>query len=128
MRRDLDPSVWGRAGWAFLGSCAHAVDEHTQAHYHQLLRLLPEVLPCGKCRRHSRDYLSQNPPEEAADLEKWLQHFEAAVAQRKAKGEQLPPSPVMRAGPLLLCLLLCACVAVAAARAWPRGEQSFAQR
>ena len=82
MRRDLTSAVWGSAGWTFLRSCAHASDAQTRSSYNQFFRLLPEVLPCEACRRHTREYVVEHPPEAAADLEVWLCDFEAAVKRR----------------------------------------------
>jgi hypothetical protein len=117
MRKDLDPSVWGRAGWTFLRSCAEASDPSTRSHYHQLFRLLPDVLPCGNCRRHCREYLRHFPPEEAPDLVVWLTDFEEAVRRRKSSPAQSSTS--VGVGWILLCLVAVVAVAAAVAHALP---------
>lgn len=84
MRKNVNPSVWGRTGWMFLKHCAQACDDESFPRYLEFLHLLPEVLPCEKCRKHARDYLSTRPPKPGESLTAWVEDFEASVRQRKA--------------------------------------------
>ena len=117
MRTDVDPSVWGSSGWAFLRNCLNSSDAASRPYHQQLLRLLPEVLPCGRCRRHSREYLGMHPPEQAPNLSGWLRDFEEAVRRRTSEE---PRSSALGSGPLLACVLLAAALAVAVALLWPQ--------
>ena len=87
MRSNLTPKYWGPEGWSFLKSCARACDEESFPHYAALVKLLPHVLPCEKCRRHAEEYIQRNPPQGAAQLLGWMEDFEVAVRQRKAAEE-----------------------------------------
>lgn len=84
MRKNVNPSVWGQTGWTFLKHCAQACDDESFPRYLEFLHLLPEVLPCEKCRKHARDYLSAHPPKPGESLTAWIEGFEASVRQRKA--------------------------------------------
>lgn len=114
MRKNIDPSVWGAAGWVFLRNCLLACDDRSGAVYVQWLHLLPEVLPCGSCRAHARAYLSQHPPENHKDLVAWLDAFRRAVSERvRAKSKRSTSSSVgwayYSAG-LLAMAILCTCL------------------
>lgn len=82
MRNNLHPALWGRDGWSFLKSCAEACDEASLPHYKALVQLLPEILPCEKCREHAREYIAKNPIADAASLSTWFHEFESAVSRR----------------------------------------------
>jgi len=125
MRANLDPSVWGEKGWAFLGNCLHAYDSSSRDAYLKFLRLLPEVLPCANCRRHAGEYLAKHPPENRDDLSLWLEDFRADVADRVR-----PQTCAFRAPSLLALMLLLFLGAVLLGLAWPGGASRafFAQR
>jgi hypothetical protein len=107
MRKNLSPKIWGRTGWSFLKHCAEACDEESFPRYLDFLRLLPEVLPCEKCRRHAAEYLAHNPPRRGEDLAKWIEDFEASVRARKQEErEEASAGPGFTRGYLLLGLLL----------------------
>ena len=109
MRKNLNPKLWGRNGWTFLKQCAEACDEDSFPAYQQMISLLPEVLPCEKCRAHAREYILAHPPEPGEDLVRWFQDFERAVGERKrshseASGTEHPSSGLVLASLLLLAL------------------------
>lgn len=85
MRKDVDPRVWGPKAWDFLEYCAEAIDEESENQYKHLIELLPEVLPCGECRYHTRKYLQEHPLD-TKNLKTWLKAFRAAVSSRKQSG------------------------------------------
>ena len=108
MRKNLNPKVWGKTGWSFLKHCAEACDQDSFPRYLEFLKLLPEVLPCEKCRKHAADYLARNPPETGDNLSQWVEDFEANVRARK-DAELAAPSEEGAAftqGYLLLGLVL----------------------
>lgn len=115
MRANVDPRRWGRDGWSFLRNCAEACDEASFPHYQALVALLPEILPCEKCRGHARTYVAQHPVEDAGSLATWLERFEGAVAQR-TREERAPAAPDLLAyaglGALLAALALCCLAAL----------------
>jgi hypothetical protein len=65
-----------------LQSTAVACDESSADAYRAFIELLPEVLPCERCRTHARDYIARNPVD-TRDLTAWLKRFEEHVAVRK---------------------------------------------
>jgi|LauGreSBDMM110SN_4_FD.fasta_scaffold11664_3 hypothetical protein len=118
MRTNLNPKFWGRDGWSFLKSCAVACDEETFSHYLALVNLIPDVLPCERCRHHAREYIRDNPPREASELVGWFERFEEAVRQRK---EDDGGTNIKKEGPevlaylglgVLLSLLALCCISV----------------
>jgi hypothetical protein len=82
MRRNVHPSVWGPPAWSFLQSIAVACDDTSAEAYRAFLELLPEVLPCERCRAHSREYIAKNPVD-TRNLAAWLRRFEERVSERK---------------------------------------------
>jgi hypothetical protein len=91
MRQNVDPKVWGPSAWSFLHHCVTACDESCSNSYQKFLELLPEVLPCEKCREHSKVYIAANPVD-TSNLVSWLDRFRSAVAKRKVSegGAALP--------------------------------------
>jgi len=107
MRKNLNPRVWGKTGWSFLKHCAEACDEESFPRYLEFLQLLPEVLPCEKCRKHASEYLARNPPRNGEDLARWVEDFEANVRARKEEERaEASEAPGFSRGYLLLGLLL----------------------
>jgi FAD-linked sulfhydryl oxidase len=55
---------WGRAGWVFMHSCAHAYPEDPNGADRRgmadFLRSIGAVLPCRACRRHYDAYMSRH--------------------------------------------------------------------
>ena len=125
MRVNLDPSEWGEKGWAFLDSCLRSCDPSSRSSYVKFLRVLPEVLPCANCRRHTREFLTKNPPEDHHDLLVWLRDFRADVAARVH-----PQACAFSASTVFLLVLMVSVAAVLLGLNWPIGTQraSFAQR
>jgi hypothetical protein len=82
MRQNVDPKVWGPSAWSFLHHCVTAYDETCSNSYKNFLELLPEVLPCERCREHSGAYIAANPVD-TSNLVSWLDRFRSAVAKRK---------------------------------------------
>ena len=125
MRANLDPSVWGEKGWAFLSNCLHAYDSSSRDAYLRFLRVLPEVLPCASCRQHAAEFLTKHPPEKRADLTLWLEDFRADVADRVR-----PQTCAFRAPALMVLMLLLLLGALRLGFAWPGGGSrgAFAQR
>lgn len=83
MRKNVDPKLWGPPAWQFLRHAAQACDADSADAYRKFFALLPEVLPCEKCRAHSSDYLTQVPVD-TSDLEAWVEAFQRDVSSRKA--------------------------------------------
>jgi hypothetical protein len=110
MRSNVNPKQWGPAGWSFLKSCARACDEESFPHYAALVKLLPHVLPCEKCRHHAEEYIQRNPPQDATELLHWIEDFELAVGRRKAEEAGGQPGLGLAyagLGAALLLLALC---------------------
>ena len=84
---ELRRSKWGPGCWAFLhAAAAVAVDPPAVT---ELIALLPRVLPCEECRKHSQAYLEANPPGEtivdAASASRFVFDFHNEVNQRIGK-------------------------------------------
>ena len=85
MRKNLDPNYWGPSAWLFLETCLEGAEHDTKAKKAQieLYRLLPDLLPCERCREHTKEYLYHNPPSLKSDLRDWLSTFKETIRQRK---------------------------------------------
>ena len=64
-RIDLSPEIWGSNGWLFLDSIClsyplNPTDE-IRENYKSFFNLLPEMLPCDKCRNHLKHYITKYP-------------------------------------------------------------------
>ena len=81
-RKNVHPGVWGPPAWAFLKSSAEACDAESARAYLDFFRLLPQVLPCERCREHCSAYLRAHPVD-VEDLPGWVARFEASVAETK---------------------------------------------
>jgi hypothetical protein len=90
MRQNVDPKVWGPSAWSFLHHCVVACDETCSNSYKKFLELLPEVLPCEKCREHSGAYIAANPVD-TSNLVGWLDRFQLAVAKQKVSASGAAP-------------------------------------
>ena len=103
MRKNLNPQVWGKNGWTFLKQCAEACDEDSFPAYLNMISLLPDVLPCEKCRAHARAYVRDHPPKPGEDLVEWFQAFERSVGERKRQeAASVSPGPPRRSVDVLL--------------------------
>ena len=116
MRKNLSPKIWGKSGWSFLRNCAEACDDESFPRYKEFLNLLPDVLPCEKCRQHAREYLRLHPPKPGEDLTQWLEEFENTVRARKQdeqvlvqKRRESPAQAWVLTGLILMALVLCLC-------------------
>lgn len=49
------------------------------------MRQLSEISPCGVCRDHMKEYISQNPPESAKNAFYWTWQFHNAVNSKLGK-------------------------------------------
>jgi hypothetical protein len=78
----VDPRLWGPPAWQFLRHAAEACDASSSDAYRKFFSLLPEILPCEKCRAHSSEYLAQVPID-TSNLEAWVDAFQRDVAFRK---------------------------------------------
>lgn len=114
MRLNVPTSEWGEAGWAFLDACARGVDGASVQFFSRLAELLPDVLPCEKCRRHAGQYLSQHPVD-TGDPVGWLRRFRSFATPRHRGGAWGLPAA--------LALLL-----IGAALLAPRPKRLFAGR
>jgi len=58
-------SIWGPSMWHYLHTMSFNYPEHPsnedKKHYFKFLKLLPHVLPCGKCRSNLRDNMKTLP-------------------------------------------------------------------
>jgi len=86
-RKNVHPGVWGPPAWAFLKSAAEACDADSAQAYRDFFQLLPQVLPCERCREHCSVYLRENPID-VDDLPGWVARFEASVAEAKRAEKQ----------------------------------------
>ena len=101
MRKNLEPKIWGAGAWKFLHDCVYAADNESRASYDTLMRLLPDILPCAKCRSHARVFMQEHPPDRASDLDAWLTDFENQVRDSKRAAPRFVP-----AQPSALCRIL----------------------
>lgn len=90
MRENVDPALWGPAAWKFLDYLAKACDAESAPSYRRFIELLPDVLPCERCREHSAVYIAEHPVD-TSDLEGWLKNFQDAVSHRKSQERRSAP-------------------------------------
>jgi hypothetical protein len=103
-RVDYDPRLWGGAGWTFLEYCAKGLDGESSRSFGRFVELLPDLLPCEDCRRHTAEYLKMRPLD-ANDPLGWVRTFRASVAARITREHGIANDS----------LTICAVVALAAA-------------
>ena len=65
MRQDIEPHIWGPAGWEFLDAVVNGYpDNPSQIERDQMilfLQSLVHLLPCASCRANYRQYILKNP-------------------------------------------------------------------
>jgi len=100
---ELKRSVWGPALWTFLHTAAANLDSPEA--FAQLLRSLPQTLPCPECRQHVQEFQQLQPPEAAVrDVEaasRYVFDFHNAVNERLGKPRAEPRLLFARHGVLL---------------------------
>jgi len=69
--RPIEPTFWGQSAWYILHRMSyHFKDIITAKMFYYTL---PEILPCGKCRRNIVDVLKLTPfPKNIKDISKWI--------------------------------------------------------
>ena len=65
-RKNINPKIWGRDGWAFLDKVADSYpvkpDKHDRLQMIRFLTSLGYALPCQKCRHNYIDFVMEYPP------------------------------------------------------------------
>lgn len=65
MASNIDPKIWGNAGWTFLRNIAKGYpDKPTpidKEKYKQYFELIGDVLPCSKCRNNYKQHFKEIP-------------------------------------------------------------------
>lgn len=69
----MDPTVWGKYQWTAihftaLGYPKNPTENQKQAFFTYFNKILPEILPCDKCRKHLKNTLKQEHPITSKDL------------------------------------------------------------
>ena len=109
MRKNVDPKLWGPYAWQFLSDCALSVDEESYPNYKVLIKLLPELLPCEKCRGHCREYLDTHPLPQFKGIHAWLSDFRKHVKTEnnylQGKVQESTRLILQMAGAVILLLL-----------------------
>ena len=107
MRKNIDPSYWGPAGWRFLKSRAEAYVPEAKESYRMLLESLPNTLPCESCRAHTKMYMNANPVD-YDNLGTWLAAFQEVV---RARIHRTPP-PKSKAWLVIFLILVAVLIVV----------------
>jgi hypothetical protein len=115
-RVDYDPRLWGGAGWTFLEYCARGLDGESSRSFGRFVELLPDLLPCEDCRRHTAEYLKTRPLD-LKDPIGWVSTFRASVAARIAQERGVTNDS------LTLCAFVALAAAVVAALAFLRASR-----
>lgn len=97
----FSPFVWGPLLWLFLSiiSCNFPCNPSDQdrQHYHDFIKLLGCVLPCGECRRHFDDNLQQAGfGLHVFQSRHTFERFVDCMHQRVAECTKTPPDGVKR--------------------------------
>lgn len=84
----MSPKEWGPPAWRFIRmSIIHGEEDLA----HELLMSLPQVLPCRVCRKHTQNYIRDNPPPSKRNgMLIWLQKFKNNQKQRKNRKNKTP--------------------------------------
>ena len=113
MRRNVNPKIWGPYAWQFLEDCADSVDEGSYGSYKRLIDLLPELLPCTRCRDHCKEYLHLHPLPPVEGLRDWLAKFRQSIKRRTDLEEgKLPGGVRSTVSVLVAVVLVCLSLAV----------------
>lgn len=92
----VDPLKWGPGAWRFLHQATllypDSPSPRRRKTYRTFFRLLPEVLPCGRCRAHLRRVYSRmpTPPENRAMLIRWMYRVHARTNKDLHKRVKTP--------------------------------------
>ena len=62
----MDPEKWGYHGWNFIHNIALGYDEtfsyQKKQNYINFFDVISDVIPCEKCSKHYKEYISKNRP------------------------------------------------------------------
>lgn len=92
----MDPEVWGPHVWIFLHSVTLSYPKNPSETDKQNIKnffiVVPEILPCPKCRNHFRGHYSENPLTDEIlsskeKLVKWLISIHNSVNKMNGKPE-----------------------------------------
>ena len=75
----MDVSFWGPSGWQLL----HLIAQEGGKDAHEVLDIMPFILPCKYCRASAQEFWKQNKPR--GDLQKWLYEFHNKVNHKLIK-------------------------------------------
>lgn len=81
----MEPPEWGRLAHSWLfGSCATvAAQPETYALWREMVKLLPQVLPCPSCSRHCKLYIAQHPlSDDPRMCVRWLARLRLTIRDR----------------------------------------------
>lgn len=79
---------WGPGRWQSIHVTAAWADTPDKVKFfNSWIRDQIEHLPCEECRKHAREYIRANPPEEAEDPFIWSWRFHNAANRRLGKPE-----------------------------------------
>lgn len=59
-----NPKIWGNGTWKLLHCMSHQYSPEKRSEYRNFYKSLVEVLPCGYCRDHSKEFFASNPIEQ----------------------------------------------------------------
>lgn len=82
-RRNVNPRLWGPAGWKFLDKVAHGYPDRPTGRDKlkmlEFLRSLGHVLPCARCRDSYVGFVEKYPPykylQNSRQLKIWLKKY-----------------------------------------------------
>ena len=106
MRKNLKPKLWGRNAWKFLHDVVDGSDSSSRNECIKLIELLPFILPCAICRKHTMEYIKLHPPRNEFDLRLWLITFEKDIIKRKSAELHSSRNSYFRIFLILLVVLL----------------------
>jgi len=78
----MDVSFWGPSGWQLFHLIAAQGGK-------DVLDIMPDILPCKYCRKSSRQFRREDPPN--GDLQKWLYTFHNKVNNKLYKQSLTDP-------------------------------------
>ena len=84
----MDPEKWGYHGWNFIHNIALGYDEtfsyQKKQNYINFFDVISDVIPCEKCSKHYKEYISKNRPniKNKDSLFKWTVDIHNKVNER----------------------------------------------
>lgn len=97
---NIDPRIWGKSGWVFMGSVALSYPNNPTQKDKEATKLffvnMKNILPCTKCRKNYGNHLESHNIDKALDSKKTL--MEWLLRMRNETNKQIKAPPITMDG------------------------------